>query len=139
MRYLLDTNILSEQVKPQPDTGVIKRLELDGIFSCTSATVWHELWHGVHLLAEGKRKQQLSDYLQMLREDGLEILPFCRDAAEWLAEERVRLQHLGLMPAKYDSEIAAVAVMNNLTIVTRNVDDFALFAGVRVENWFSRP
>ncbi len=137
MRYLLDTNILSEQVKPQPDAGVIKRLELDGIFSCTSATVWHELWHGIRLMAEGRRKQELMDYMQMLLEDGLEILPFCRHAAEWLAEERVRLKRLGLTPPKYDSEIAAVANVNNLIIVTRNVDDFSLFADVRIENWFS--
>lgn len=136
MRYLLDTNILSEQVRPQPDANVLKRLELDGIFSCTSATVWHELWHGIHLLADGKRKQELADYMHMLAEDGLEILPFCRHAAEWLAEERVRLKKLGLTSAKYDSEIAAVATVHNLTIVTRNVDDFAMFAGVRVENWF---
>ena len=137
MRYLLDTNILSEQAKQQPDAGVIQRLELDGVFSCTSATVWHELWHGVHLLAESRRKQELIDYLHMLQEDGLEILPFCRHAAEWLAEERVRLRQLGVTPSQYDSEIAAVAVVNHLTVVTRNVSDFALFAGVRVENWFS--
>lgn len=137
MRYLLDTNILSEQVKPQPDSGVIAGLELNSIFSCTSATVWHELWHGIHLMAAGRRKQELTDYMQMLTEDGLEIVPFCRDAAKWLAEERVRLQRLGLTPAKYDSEIAAVAVVNKLIIVTRNVDDFAIFAGVQVENWFT--
>lgn len=137
MRYLLDTNILSEQVKPQPDANVLKRLELDGIFSCTSATVWHELWHGIHLMADSKRKRELMDYMHILSEDGLGILPFCRNAAEWLAEERVRLKQLGLTPAKCDSEVAAVAIVHNFTIVTRNVDDFAQFAGVRVENWFS--
>ncbi len=136
MRYLLDTNILSEPIKPRPDANVIRRLELDGILSCTSATAWHELWHGIHLMNEGRRKHELADYLRMLSEDGLCILPFCRDAAEWLAEERVRLKQAGLTPAKYDAEVAAVAVVNHLTIVTRSVDDFALFAGVRVENWF---
>ncbi|MDD2893674.1 MAG: type II toxin-antitoxin system VapC family toxin [Halothiobacillaceae bacterium] len=138
MRYLLDSNILSEQIKPQPDVAVMRRLELDGIFSCTSATVWHELWHGIHLMTEGQRKQELTDYMQMLLEDGLEILPFCRNAAEWLAVERVRLRQLGISPSKFDSEIAAVAAVNGLTIVTRNVKDFAPFAGLRVENWFSR-
>ncbi|WP_308874720.1 hypothetical protein [Thiothrix subterranea] len=37
MRYLLDTNIISEQTKPRPNAGVIRRWELDSIFSCTSA------------------------------------------------------------------------------------------------------
>ena len=137
MRYLLDTNIFSEQVKPQPDPKVIARLELDGIFACTSATVWHELWHGIHLMPSSQRQQELTDYMSMSLEDGLEIVPFCRHAAEWLAQERVRLKRLGLTPSKYDSEIAAVASVNHLTIVTRNVDDFTLFSGVRVENWFS--
>ncbi|QTR53905.1 type II toxin-antitoxin system VapC family toxin [Thiothrix unzii] len=136
MRYLLDTNILSEQTKPLPDPNVISRLELDGIFACTSATVWHELWHGIHLMPTSQRQQELTDYMTMLVEDGLEILPFCQHAAEWLAQERVRLKRLGLTPSKYDSEIAAVAIVNHLTIVTRNVDDFASFADVRVENWF---
>ncbi|MEN9424846.1 MAG: hypothetical protein RL122_2229 [Pseudomonadota bacterium] len=136
MRYLLDTNVISEQTKPLPNAGVIRRWELDSIFACTSATVWHELWHGVHLLDEGKRKQGLVGALEIVKASGLQILPFCEQAAEWLALERVRLKRLGLTPPKYDSEIAAVAVVNNLILVTRNVDDFVMFSGLRVENWF---
>lgn len=136
MRYLLDTNVISEQTKALPNAGVVRRWESDSLFACTSATVWHELWHGVHLLDEGKRKQGLIGALQMLKASGLHILPFCEQAAEWLARERVRLKGLGLTPSKYDSEIAAVAVVNNLILVTRNVDDFVMFSGLRVENWF---
>lgn len=136
MRYLLDTNIISEQTKRMPDQGVMKRLELDSIFAVTSATVWHELWHGVHLYPDGERKQQLTRYLTVLAEDGLVILPFCKDAAEWLAAERARLRAIGLTPSQYDCEIAAVAVVNNLILVTRNIDDFTMFEGLRLENWF---
>ncbi|SHN92640.1 hypothetical protein BHECKSOX_1185 [Bathymodiolus heckerae thiotrophic gill symbiont] len=39
-------------------------------------------------------------------------------------------------PAKYDSEIAAVASVNQLVVVTRNTEDFKDFNGLRVENWF---
>ena len=42
---------------------MMKKLALESIFSCTSATVWHELWHGVNLLENGKRKDQLASYL----------------------------------------------------------------------------
>ncbi|MEZ5538200.1 MAG: type II toxin-antitoxin system VapC family toxin [Thiolinea sp.] len=136
MRYLVDTNILSEQTKRVPDAGVIRRWELDSIFSCTSATVWHELWYGIHLMTEGRRKQVLSASMQALRESEFTVMPFCRDAAEWLAEEAVRLQRRGITPTKYDSEIAAVAIVNHLTVVTRNVDDFKIYDGLRVENWF---
>ena len=137
MKYLLDANIISEPTKKQPDPHVSGRLQLDSIFSCTSATVWHELWHGVHLLDNERRKQELSVYLEMLRDDGFGVLPFDLKAAEWLAAERVRLKQLGLTPAKYDSEIAAVAAVNNLILVTRNTDDFVMFDDLRVENWFS--
>lgn len=138
MRYLVDTNVISEQTKPVPNVGVIKRWELDSIFSCTSATVWHELWYGIHLMTEGRRKQALCASMQALRENEFEVMPFCRDAAEWLAEETVRLQRQGITPTKYDSEIAAVASVNNLIVVTRNTDDFKMYAGLRVENWFEK-
>lgn len=136
MKYLLDTNIISEPMKQNPEIKMMSKLALGSIFSCTSSTVWHELWHGVHLLQNTKRKNELASYLNRLADDGFSILPFCQQSAEWLAKERVRLKKEGLIPSKYDSEIAAVAYVNQLTVVTRNVDDFAVFDGLRVENWF---
>ncbi|MCK5663914.1 MAG: type II toxin-antitoxin system VapC family toxin [Thiotrichaceae bacterium] len=136
MKYLLDTNIILEPMKLQANIGVMNRLALDSIFSCTSATVWHELWHGVKLLNNGVRKNELESYLNLLNDDGFTVLPYCQKAAEWLAEERVRLKTKGITPAKYDSEIAAVAAVNQLIIVTGNIEDFSFFHGLSVENWF---
>ena len=136
MKYLLDTNIISEPMKLQANIGVMNRLALDSIFSCTSATVWHELWHGVELLNNGARKNELESYLNLLKDDGFTVLPYCQKAAEWLAEERVRLKTKGITPAKDDSEIAAVAAVNQLIIVTRNMEDFSFFHDLSVENWF---
>ena len=135
MKYLLDTNIISEPMKPKANAGVLSRLASDSIFSCTSVTVWHELWYGVKLLNDGKRKIELESYLNILN-DEFTVLPFCKKAAEWLAEERVRLKAQGITPAKYDSEIAAVASVNQLVIVTRNTDDFMAFKDLTVTNWF---
>lgn len=137
MRYLLDTNIISEPTRIQCNQKVIQQLELNTIFSCTSATVWTELWYGVHLLEQGKRKQELSNYLTTLAEGGFSVLPFCQNAAEWLANEKARLKKRGIISSKYDNEIAAVAVVNNLTLVTRNTDDFAIFDELKLENWFN--
>ena len=109
MRYLLDTNIISEPMKQKANKEMMNKLALNSILSCTSATVWHELWHGVRLVDDSKRKDELASYLDFLSEDDFEVLPFCKQAAEWLAEERVRLKKQGILPAKYDSEIAAVA------------------------------
>ena len=123
-------------MKLQANARLMNRLALDSIFSCTSATVWHELWHGVKLLNDGMRKSELESYLNLLIDDGFTILPYCQEAAEWLADERVRLKSEGIIPPKYDSEIAAVASVNKLTLVTRNINDFSFFHGLSVENWF---
>lgn len=136
MKYLLDTNIISEPMKRKPNTEMMNKLALKSILSCSSATVWHELWHGVNLLQNGKRKDELASYLNLLSDDGFSILPFCQKSAEWLAKERVRLKEKGLTPSKYDSEIASVAYVNQLIIVTRNVDDYKIFDGLRVQSWF---
>lgn len=50
-------------MKLEPNARVMDRLALDSIFSCTSATVWHELCHGVKLLSNGQRRNELESYL----------------------------------------------------------------------------
>ena len=74
--------------------------------------------------------------MNLLCDDGFSILPYCQKAAEWLAEERVRLKSKGIIPAKYGSEIAAVASVNQLIVVTRNTEDFMIFNDLLIENWF---
>lgn len=123
-------------MKSGSNSRVMDRLALDSIFSCTSATVWHELWHGVKLLRNSQRRNELESYLNLLSDDDFSILPFCKKAAEWLAEERICLKNKGIIPAKYDSEIAAVVSVNQLVVVTRNMDDFVVFNDLLVENWF---
>lgn len=67
----------------------------------------------------------------------LPVLPFDTEAATWQANERARLRRLGQPPAYADSQIAAIAAINGLVLVTRNLDDFRAFEGLTMENWFS--
>ncbi len=60
------------------------------------------------------------------------ILP----TAEWYAKQRAILNEQGKMPAYADGEIAAIAAANNLTLVTRNIDDFSEFKNLELDNWF---
>jgi tRNA(fMet)-specific endonuclease VapC len=48
------------------------------------------------------------------------------------------LKACGKTAAYIDGEIAAVAAVNNLTLVTRNTDDFQFFDGLVIENWFEQ-
>ena len=103
---------------------------------CTSATAWEEFMLGIRSLPTSKRRKHLEAYRQQLLDAGLEILPFDRTAADWMAGERSRLLKKGSTPAYRDTQIAAVAATQKLTLVTRNVGDFREFSGVRIENWF---
>ena len=85
-QYLLDTNIISEPMKPRPNPNVMKQLELNSIFSCTSATVWMELWHGIHQMPGGKRKRGLTDYVQLLVDDGFEVSHIALDVSAKITE-----------------------------------------------------
>jgi tRNA(fMet)-specific endonuclease VapC len=134
--YLLDSNILSEPARLKPDDNVLQQLaDHDGEYA-TAAIVWHELVYGCELLAASKRKKQLQSYLKMLLLNGLMVLPYDQAAADWYAIERARLQRQGLTCTYADGEIAAIAVSQNLTLVTRNTKNFDSFQNLALENWF---
>jgi tRNA(fMet)-specific endonuclease VapC len=65
------------------------------------------------------------------------ILPYDDRAAEWHARERARLASKGLTPSFVDGQIAAIAKVNGLILVTRNSADFKPFSGFKLENWHS--
>ena len=135
LKYLLDTNILSERARRRPDLNVESRLGAHAHEACTAAPVLHELEYGLVRMPDGLRKQELAGYLKWVLR--LEILPYDRDAARWHAEERARLTGRGRMPPFVDGQIAAIAATNGLTLVTRNTGDFDDFTDLSVENWFA--
>ena len=136
MIYLLDTNTFSEGAKVEPNRRVLSRMVARQFDWGTSATAWEEFDLGVRMLPATVRRRRLEFYRRNLLEAGLPILPFDERAADWMAAERARLLKRGTTPAYRDAQIAAVAATNDVTIVTRNVGDFRVFLGLRVENWF---
>lgn len=136
LKFLLDTNIISESIKLQPSEVLLAHFRQNLEESAISSVTWHELLYGLYRLPESRRRRNLSDYLTQVIEDKMMILPYCHDAAKWFAAERARLTALGRMPSYPDGQIAAVAKVNNLILVTRNVSDYAEFQGLTIENWF---
>ena len=135
LRYLLDTNVLSESSRPRPDPDVESRLDAHAHEACTAAPILHELHYGLARMPDGTRKRDLARYLR--RALRLAILPYDREAARWHAEERARLTGRGRTPPFVDGQIAAIAATNGLTLVTRNSGDFDDFTDLSVENWFA--
>jgi tRNA(fMet)-specific endonuclease VapC len=66
------------------------------------------------------------------------ILPYDEAAATWHGEERARLEALGRPAPFVDGQIAAIAHVHGLVLVTTNDKDFARFKGLPVENWSKR-
>jgi tRNA(fMet)-specific endonuclease VapC len=136
IKFLLDTNIISESIKLQPSDIFLEHFRQNLADSAIASVTWHELLYGLYRLPESRRKRNLSDYLTQVIQEKMIILPYCGAAADWFAAERARLTTLGQMPSYPDGQIAAIAKVNNLILVTRNISDYANFAGLTIENWF---
>ena len=135
LRYLLDTNVLSEPMRPAPDPEVIRRIEVASDRIATASPVWHELDFGRLRLPAGRRRREIEAMLDAFSA-ALVILPYDAAAAAWHARARARLFRLGKTPPFVDGQIAAIAAVNGLVLVTRNTRDFSGFAGLEVESWF---
>lgn len=136
VRYLLDTNIISEPLRKDPDPHVMAKLAEHAGRHALPAVVWHELVFGLERLPVSHRRERLQRYLQDVAER-LDVLPYDLEAATWHARERARLQGAGRVPPYQDGQIAATAATRGLILVTRNLPDFSGFSGLALENWFS--
>ena len=103
----------------------------------TCSVVWHELRYGASRLPAGKKRRAIEAYLEEAVRGSLTILPYDEQAAEWHGAERARLEKRGRPPAAADAQIAAIACVNNLVVVTANAKDFRRFRDLSVENWHS--
>ena len=127
MKFLLDTNVFSELLKPVPSPEVLAWMEVHQGDCGMSALTLAEMADGVESLPAGKRRNALTKALSFLQEDYAErILPFDERAAwEWARYLR-EAQDAGHSPPLLDSLIAATARTWGLKLVSRNEADFPL-------------
>lgn len=135
LRYLLDTNVVSAPFKPRPPAALMARLDETAGACAIAALTWHELRFGHALLPGSRRKDALGRYIHEVVLTTFPVLAYDRPAAEWHAQERARLRKIGREPPVIDGEIAAVAAVNDLILVTHNVSDFAAFECLEVQDW----
>ncbi len=132
LRYLLDTNIVSELVK-QPKGSVARRLAMmpREIFAI-SIVVAAELRYGVVCKASPKLSQRVEAVLE-----GIDILPMEEPVDRHYGNIRAELSRMGLPIGQNDLFIAAHARALDLVLVTANVREFARVPGLLVENWLA--
>lgn len=135
LRYLLDTNIVSEPLRRVPNQEVLDHLREHQMEIALASVVWHELWYGCWRLPPSTKRTVIEAYLKDVVARTIPILPYDQRAASWHAEERARLAQIGRPPPSADGQIAAVAATNGLCLVTFNRDDYAGFQGLRLEDW----
>lgn len=136
MSFLLDTNVISEGAKPRPDRGVMDWLaSVDEEQLFLSVISLAELRHGVERLEDGRRKSTLDLWLtgDLPARFDSRLLPVDAETADQWGRVVARAQAAGRPMGAMDAFLAATAEQHQLTLVTRNLSDFAA-TGVRLFN-----
>ena len=136
MSYLVDTNVFSEQAKPEPDGKVLEWLRKHERELYVSSITIGEIRRGIERLPDGKRKTQLRSWLQALC-DCMQgrVLSFNTSTAHVWGQLKAKWEKSGITVPSLDSQIAATASRHSLTIVTRKTADFKT-TGIKVLNPF---
>ena len=133
---LLDTNVVSEPLRPAPDHRVVAWIDAQALETLfLSAITVAELRAGVALLPAGKRRAGLQESLEtrVLPLFAGRVLPFDLGCTQAYAELMAKARASGLAIASADGYIAAIAGANGLTVATRDTGRFKA-AGVTVIN-----
>ena len=132
MKYLLDTNALSEPARRRPSPAFLERLGRLQARVCTSVLCVGEMLYGARRSTSARRYEE---YLRDVVLTTIPILDVDLRVAAAYGELRATLERRGLARADLDLLIAATALANDAAVVTRNVSDFDAIPGLRVEDW----
>lgn len=134
---VLDTNVLSELLRPHPEQQVIAWLDKLGhregyVTSITQA----EMLLGVPLLPAGKRREALQTNVEALFTHHFSgrCLPFDAQAAPYFARIIASRKKAGKPISTEDAQIAAICCSRNFSLATRNTSDFAGITSLKLVN-----
>jgi predicted nucleic acid-binding protein len=135
---VLDTNVLSEVLRPAPDSRVMAWLALQPRSALFTTTITEaEILYGVRLLADGSRKEALSIAIEDIFDKDFagRLLSFDSDAADMYADIAASRRNSGRPISQFDAMIAAVTKSRGATLATRNVRDFVNCGVAIVDPW----
>jgi len=142
MSFLLDTNVISEWVKPTPNPHVtqwLDEVEEDQVFLSVASLA--EIRHGIELMDPGKRRDRLTAWLagELPARFAGRILDIDPRIAEAWGVVMARGQKAGLNLGSLDAFFAATAEVHQLTLVTRNVQHFEKLGTPLLNPWQGGP
>ncbi len=131
MTYLFDTNVWIDLLKMRSKALASRIAGTLPIRMRVCSIVRGELMHGAHKYDDpNKRRQQLAEIL-----DSVQSLPFDDACADVYADILHDLETRGCIIGKFDIQIAAIAKVHGLTVVTNNTKEFKRVEGLLVEDW----
>lgn len=135
---ILDTNVLSEALRPDPDRRAMEWLASQPRSSLlTTAITRGELLYGVLLLPQGRRKHGLLAAVQAILDIDMagRVLEFDNGAADADAQIAAARRQSGRPISQFDAMIAAIARSRGASLATRNVRDFADCGVTVIDPW----
>jgi toxin FitB len=135
---VLDTNVLSETLRPKPSTKVLDWMRAEQSAALFTTTITEaELLFGIALLPHGARRRLLEAVVNAIFEQDLagRILPFDSAAAREFADIAATRRRVGRPISEADARIAAIARSRGAAVATRNVADFADCAVEIIDPW----
>jgi tRNA(fMet)-specific endonuclease VapC len=134
VKYMLDTDVISNLMRRSPSTALIRRLATTAPEDqCTSTVTLGELVYRANRMPV--HTARLLERLDAVIPSHLPVLPFDELAARRYGETRAALERTGTSIGDADLRIAAIALAAGATVVTGNVRHFERVAGLTVENW----
>jgi len=124
---ILDTNVLSEVMRPSPSARVLEWLAKESPLSVfTTAIAMAEILYGIEFLPKGRRRAALASAAAAMFEEDFagRIVPFDSDAARFFPKITAARRASGRPITQFAAQIAAIARSRGAAIATRNTGDF---------------
>lgn len=126
--YLLDSTIIIEPLKKNPDKNIMNNLFQKSNDSVISVTTWEELLYKVYNLPDGRLKDAATDYLFERINSNFKIINYDSHSAQICAEIKYNIKKDNMYVSYYDIELAATAISQNLILITNNIEPFEIIA-----------
>lgn len=135
--FVLDTNVLSEEMRPMPEPAVHSWLAHQNPLDLfTTAVTEAEILYGVAIKPDGRRKRDLEAAARRVLDlFAGRILPFDSAAAREFARIVSDRREAGTPIEDFDAQIAAITSSRGMTLATRNLQDFARTGVQVVDRW----